>query len=574
MPLRRGHPAIAVQIAKMRFFISLLVDQTVDEQAENRGVRALPNLETKFVAADTLTDIKRKGQTKLRSQSVIEKEEELRRVRERHFNAKTPQTKAKYREQDKRLRAEIAELLKSEGWKEQTARRVAGWDPYDQNTSADFFDPEWMFGLRGGFDVVIGNPPYVRQEAIRHLKRAFKEQYDCYTGVADLYVYFYERALQLLRSGGVLCFISSNKYFRANYGEKLRAHIARTTQVRQVIDFGDADVFTAIAYPSIIVAKKTPGQDEPGGQARVFPWPQDGLLEQFQEEFREKSFLMPQSELSPKGWWFQRPAERRLLDKLRKAGTPLGEYVNGRFYYGIKTGFNKAFVVDRPTRDRLVAEDASSEELLKPFLRGRDVKRWRCDWKDLWLIFTRRGCNIENYPAIHAHLAQFREQLEPGVPGGRKPGSYKWYEIQDNIAYWQEFEQPKIVFGRFMTRPTYAFDDEGFLHNDALYLASRVRPYIVAILNSRVNWYFLRSLSTDLQNGYLQALLQYQEQIPVPNAPPEEQTALEELVGQIREAKAADPEADVAALEQEIDDRVYRLYGLIDEEIRIVEETH
>ena len=255
------------------------------------------------------------------------------------------------------------------------------------------------------------------------------------------------------------------------------------------------------------------GLDIPGYDLVVRPGAED-----FPEIFDRQSSALTQRDLTPDGWRLESPIRLRFLERLRKAGTPLREYVHRRFYRGITTGLNEAFVVNRSTRDRMIAEYPSSKEVLKPFLRGRDVKRWKCEPKDLWLIFTRRGIDIKKYPAIHDHLKQFKKALTPGLPGGRKPGSYEWYEIQDNIAYWQEFEYPKVIFGRFMDKATYAFDDEGMYHNDALYFASRVTPFVAVVANSPINWWYLTQTCTDLQNGYLQALRQYQEDIPIPPA--------------------------------------------------------
>jgi adenine-specific DNA-methyltransferase len=326
---------IAVQIAKLRFFISLVVDQRVNPKAENRGILALPNLETRFVAANTLVGIARPRQLAFRNAKIDELERELAQVRAAHFTAKTPTTKRKYRERDAALRTEIAEILKTDGWDDQTARLLAGWDPYDQNASASFFDAEWMFGIRDGFDIVIGNPPYVRQEEIKELKPLLQAQgYHCYTGTADLYVYFYERALDLLRDGGILSFISSNKFFRSAYGQKLRELLARQT-MHCIIDFGDAPVFTAIAYPTILVLSKAPSADS---QLRALNWQPGPPVEEFPHIFRTHSFLLAQRELRPDGWRLESPVNLQLLDKLRAAGTPLGEHVNGRLYRGIVTG--------------------------------------------------------------------------------------------------------------------------------------------------------------------------------------------------------------------------------------------
>ena len=166
---------IATQIAKLRFFISLIVEQKIDDTRENRGVRPLPNLETKFVAANTLLDVEKPAQLSFRNPEIDTKEKALEEVRRRHFTARTPRTKERYRNRDAELRAEISALLQQDGFPSETTEKIAQWDPYDQNATADFFDREWMFGITDGFDVVIGNPPYVRQEKIKHLKPTLKK---------------------------------------------------------------------------------------------------------------------------------------------------------------------------------------------------------------------------------------------------------------------------------------------------------------------------------------------------------------------------------------------------------------
>jgi len=224
------------------------------------------------------------------------------------------------------------------------------------------------------FDIAIGNPPYVRQEELKNvtvigsdgkprpLKEALKDQYECYTGTADLYVYFFERSLQLLRTGGVLSFITSNKYFRAGYGERLRAYLAYATNPRVILDFGDAPVFTSIAYPAILVTQKTrhikkgqlPASAGPTGilhpsnlppeawRSRVLTWSPGPALNDFPEIFDQQASALAQRDLKPDGWRLESPVKLRLLERLRTAGTPLGEYVQGRFYRGILTGLMAA----------------------------------------------------------------------------------------------------------------------------------------------------------------------------------------------------------------------------------------
>jgi len=214
---------IAVQIAKLRFFISLVVDQKVDRSQPNLGVRPLPNLETKFVAANTLIGIEKPQQIAFRNPQIDQKEKQLAEVRDALFTARTPATKRKYREQDAALRAEIAALLKKDGWGSHTAAQLAGWDPYDQNNSANFFDSEWMFGVTAGFDIVIGNPPYVRVDDLNPKDREiYRSIYKTTTGKYDLYYLFFEKSFKVLNTNGSLSLISPNKYCAATSASVLR----------------------------------------------------------------------------------------------------------------------------------------------------------------------------------------------------------------------------------------------------------------------------------------------------------------------------------------------------------------
>ncbi|MEG3870966.1 MULTISPECIES: Eco57I restriction-modification methylase domain-containing protein [unclassified Microcoleus] len=515
---------VAIQISKLRFFISLIVHQNIHDSQENRGVRPLPNLETKFVAANALIGIKGAADFTLRDPRIEQKEKELAEVRRSYFMARTPKTKAKYRELDDQVRHQISEILKSGGFPSESAEKLANWKPYEQNAVADFFDSEWMFGLGEGFDVCIGNPPYVRQEQIKEFKPIFKSQYDCYTGVADLYVYFYEQGLKLLKNQGILCYISSNKYFRSGYGEKLRKFLANESTIQQLIDFGDAPIFTAIAYPSIIIASKEQPKNH---QTRVLNWELGQAVDQFASVFENQSFLMAQKELTADGWRLESSTVLNLLGKLRKAGTPLGEYVNGRFYYGIKTAFNEAFVVDTETRDRLIAEHSSSAEVLKPFLRGRDVKRWRVNFADQYLIKIESSenkkhpwSNKENseaekvfaktYPAIYKHFQQFRASLIKREDQGK----YFW-ELR-SCKYWQEFEQPKIIIPAITQNVEYAADFAGYFSNDKTSICVIEDVcYVLGILNSQLMWWFIQNTAASKQGGFYEFKPMYVSKLPI-----------------------------------------------------------
>jgi hypothetical protein len=571
---------IAVQIAKLRFFISLIVDQDIDDKEKNRGIKPLPNLETKIVAANTLVGFKIKDKSPLKSPKIIDWENELKQVRKQYFDAQTREKKKKCEEQDKQLREQIGNRLEKLDFLPEVAINLGKWDPYNQNQSADFFDAEWMFGEKQGFDVVIGNPPYVRQEKIKELKPIFKNQYDSYSGVADLYVYFYERGLQLLKTNGVLTYISSNKYFRSGYGKKLRKFLGTNTSILQLIDFGDAPVFTSIAYPSIIILKKLTSafidfagrrfnpksKDETSAGIKVFNWKPGPPINEFSDHFKAHYFKMPQQELTAEGWRLEPPEVLRLLEKIRKAGKPLGEYVEGKFYRGIVTGFNDAFVIDAKVRNRLIDKDPSSSEIIKPLLRGRDVKRWHIDYGDLWLIFTRRGIDIKQYPAIYEYLKKYKKRLSPGIQGGRKAGSYKWYEIQDNIAYWQAFEKSKIVWGNLAKRPKFSFAKAGlYLNAPATMIVSESR-YLLAILNSTITQYIVSQSAAGRQGGFLEYKPMYISPIAVPKQPNNKK--ISEFVDKI--LLNAYSEDKIVGIEAEIDARVAHLYNLTEEEYSLI----
>lgn len=539
---------IAVQIAKLRFFISLVVEQKLGTQGQ--WLTPLPNLETKIVAANTLLPIPRGGggqQDLLANPAVAEKETELRDANASHFAAKRFADKRKRKERILRLRDELAALLQSElTLKPGDAERMTAWDPFDQNRHAGFFDPEWMFGFQSGFDIVIGNPPYVRQEAFKDDKPQLKPHYATYSGTADLYVYFYERSFQLLNPGGCLSFITSNKWFRAKYGADLRQYMATHTELRQVIDFGDEAVFDALAYPTIVIATKR-GKPvslvDAQNDVLVLNWDSqnpDYRVSDFPDVFADQRFAVPQCELKPGGWQLEPPRKRKLLERLRKAGQPLGEYCKGRFYYGIKTGLNEAFVIDREQRDALVAQDPKSAEIIKPYLRGRDVKRWNVESQDLWLIFTRRGVDINDYPAIKKHLTAFKAQLKPkpdnwddGKQGGwpgRKAGSYEWFNIQDNIAYWEEFLEPKIIVPAITDNANYAPDLTGYFSNDKTsIIVSDDWRYLSAVLNSAISLWLTRQLFSSKQGGFFEFKPMYVSAIPIPQITTSQRAVFEPL---------------------------------------------
>ena len=443
----------------------------------------------------------------------------------------------------------------------------------------------------GGFDVVIGNPPYVRQEMLGGFKEYFQNHYEVYHGTADLYTYFIERAVNLLKQGGFFSYIVANKWMRANYGESLRRWL-KEQRIEEIIDFGDLPVFEgATTYPCIIRIGK-------GSSLPKFSAAQVKTLKftSLADYTKAHSFKISKSSLLDKGWSLVDESVQKLLSKLKRAGKPLGEYVNGKIYRGVLTGLNEAFVIDRETKNRIIAEDPKSAEIIKPFLLGRDIKHYELPQSKRYLIFTRRGIDIKKYPAIQKHLSNFKDNLMPKPKDwkgdnwkGRKPGSYKWYEIQDAVDYYAEFEKPKIIVPAIVKSASYAFDTDSFYSNDKTSIIAISDLYLLGILNSKVSDFVMHSISSTKQGGYFEYKPMYIQQLPIRTIDfnnPQEKAIHDNLVSlvdrmlELNKKKAALPpsaerdkiEREIAVTDEKIDEIVYRLYGVTDEERGMIEK--
>lgn len=576
---------IAVQIAKLRFFIALIVSQPIRPQQDNCGITALPNLETKIVAANTLFTIPRHGRqaSLLDDPEIAKKEEALRQANAAYFAAPNFRRKKERKAKVYQLHDELCDLLQKGGLvKPDDAERMARFDPFDQNRNADFFDVEWMFALHrakdgseGVFDAVIGNPPYVRQEEIKHLKPRLKAEYECATGTADLYVYFYERSVKLLAPGGVISFITSNKWYRAKYGEGLRLFLRNHTRILNLIDFGDAPVFTAIAYPTILIAgrRAEPLMHPPASDSmRVMNWNPADAVETFSSLFAEQSFPLEQSTLTKEGWQLEPPLKRRLLERIRAAAIPLEKWCNGQLYYGIKTGFNEAFVINGPTRAALIQKEPKAAQIIKPLLRGRDVKRWKVEPEDYWLIFipwhfplqegtSISGASLEaekafkaGYPAVYEHLHKYkgklsaRDKAETGI-------RYEWYALARYREYWREFEKTKIVFPAIQNGVSYAPDLAGYFGNDKTnIIVTEDWQYLLGVLNSSFSWWLTQQTFSGKQGGFFEFKPMYVSRLPIPNADLKQKKMIESAVVAVLAT------VEVPRFEQLINAFVYELF--------------
>ncbi|WP_069471863.1 Eco57I restriction-modification methylase domain-containing protein [Candidatus Marithrix sp. Canyon 246] len=438
-------------------------------------------------------------------------------------------------------------------------------------------------GDNHGFDIVIANPPYVRQEQIKDIKPHLKEEFGkFFRGTADLYTYFYKRGLELLKTGGHLCFIAPNKFMRAGYGKNTRELLTTEATPEVIIDFGDSPVFDATTYPAIVLVEKTiePVKEVPTIDVAIIKTKQQ--IEQVAEVVADHGFKMPVADLSIDGWTLESKEVLDLMKKLRQIGTPLGEYVQGRFYRGVLTGFNDAFVIDAATRDKLIAEDAKSAELIKPWLRGRDILKWQVKWDDLYVINIPSSANKEwlwsnaktesearqifdkTYPAIHAHLSQW----EPKLKKRNDQGKFFW-ELR-SCAYYAEFEQPKIIWGNLAKYPKFAFDTVCNYISAPANLIPTEDLYLFAILNSKICKWLIERQAAVRSGDFLEFKPMYVAEIPICSVIETQKAPIIELVKTILD----DPTApDVRRLEAEIDELVFELYQLTEGERALVTES-
>src|SRR5579884_82168 len=384
-----------------------------------------------------------------------------------------------------------------------------------------FFD-ETKRRENGGFDAVVGNPPYVRQEGLGDDKVAFKTMYEVFNSIADLYTYFIERGNVMLRPGGRFGMITANKFMRANYGAALRSFLTNKIRLEKLIDFGDLPVFgDATTYPIIILSSNNPRHTNPIEYALLKTLNFKSLPLAILSKIRK----MPETAFSDSNWSLVATSEQSILDKLKAISISLGEYVNGTIRRGVLTGFNEAFVIDRETRDKLIAEDRKSAEIIKPFVVGEDVKRYNIDFEERYLIFTRRGIDITRYRAIKQYLLQYKTQLEPkptswndrkqGEWLGRKPGPYKWYEIQDNIAYHAEFEKSKIIYPNICMQPEFAYDSDRYYSNQKTFIIPMADMYLLAVLNCTVMNFIFEVTLPKLRGGFFEPSYVFMKDVPI-----------------------------------------------------------
>jgi methylase of polypeptide subunit release factors len=664
---------IATQLSKLRFFISLIIDQKVDKNKENFGIIPLPNLDLKFITANSLIGlgIKKDIQLTLFKDEKIQKLfNDIKEQYHRYFRAKLRGDKKKIRDKieqlEKNLIDSLKSTIKSEKKKEleqlisqakkiqeeiekiklepeqfqiieqqklfggitqlrinlkqgriqsklkelkeinkkieeikkvisgdilnQVTQKILAFKPFDPNYSNPWFEPEWTFGLSDGFDIVIANPPYIQLQKAFDKEKKYadlykNEGYETFDRMGDIYCLFYEKGMQLLKSNGILTYISSNKWMRAGYGKKLREFFIKYNPIK-LIDLGPGIFESATVDTCIFIIQKSPNKNKL--KALTLEKQDKNNID---EAFKEKSILL--SNLTSEAWFIGTEAERKLKEKIEKIGKPLKDW-NVKIYRGILTGLNEAFIITTEKRNEILANCKDEEErkrteaIIKPILRGRDIKRYYYEWAGLWVIgtFPALNLNIDDYPAIKKYfldnfdirqLEQSGEKYpELGFDARKRTGN-KWFETQDQIAYYPEFEKEKIVYSEIVREPQFYYDKNKFyIEATAFLMTGENIKYLCGLLNSKPVTYFFRKFYAGggLGDEGYRYKKEFLEKLPIPYiSENNKQLAkqIESLVDKILSLKNQNPKADTTEYEKQIDQLVYKLYNLTEDEIKIIE---
>lgn len=508
---------IATQISRLRFFISLIVDQTVDSGKPNFGVRPLPNLENRFVTANSLIGLDEETAT-LFDKDIEPLMERLQKVRHNLFNAKTPEYKFDLRQEDKAIRMELEAELVRNGFGQKNAKLLSTWDPYDKNKTADFFDAEWMFGIKDGFDVVIGNPPYIPTEKIsKDEKKLFLKIYKSAFGRINIYPLFYELGIKLLNRNGILAYITPYTIMKNQYYIAARKVILEESKIQILVDFENKSIFENATVDSIILILSK------GGNNSSFSYVSK-IIDLENEEYETKNVLLS-SIMEKKDLSFVDTESNSISSKLSENTILLSEIIN--FKQGIITGGNKKFISKEKTK------------ISRKVITGSNFNKYSLVWDGNYVLYDMEKLHRARTPEIF-------EQTEKIIL--RQTGSYPIATIDDEQYY---------------TLDT--------VHNGILINKDFDIRYVLGLLNSQLLRYIYENSINETGKVFAQIKIIYINPLPIKVVTKEQQQEIITLVDKILAAKKADSSADTTEWEKLIDQKVYELYGLTPEEIAIVE---
>lgn len=583
--------SIATDISKLRSFLSLVIDENIDDTAENRGIEPLPNLEFKFVTANTLIALPQTDQKNMFTD--YDAVDTLASLRNEYFQSsgkKKDEIKERFIKLQKDALVKGSNLFADH---ESREYKIISWNPFGNNSSS-WFDPQWMFGIEK-FDVVIGNPPYVQlQSNGGTLANMYQNSgYKTFKRTGDIYCLFYENGTNLLKEHGTLCYITSNKWMRAGYGEATRAFFAKHNPIK-LLDFAGFKVFeSATVDTNILLLEKTENQKNTLALHFKPDYKKgDSITQYVQENAIQTSFTDAET------WAILSLIEQSIKQKIERIGKPLKDW-DINIYRGVLTGYNEAFIISGEQRKTLIEQDPKSAEIIKPILRGRDIKKYSYQFADLWLIatFPAKNYNIDDFPAVKTYLEGFSPKLEQtgvnltddekeqiiqhakyygieikgsSLKKSRKKTGNKWFETQDQIAYFEEFEKEKIVWGNINYNNQFCYENDRIIINaPANLLTSNTisLKLLIGLMNSKMFYYSFSKTGIDLGHAF-EWKKQYVEQIPLPKI--QDTSNFDEIVTQIIEKKSNNE--DTQDLEKQIDHMVYKLYELSEEEIAFIED--
>jgi len=524
---------IAVQISKLRFFISLIIDQNKQATKENFGIRSLPNLETKFVAANTLIGLDKPAQTLLRNPEIQVKENQLKELRHKYFTANTRKEKLQYQKQDKKLRLEIAKMLESDGWQTEVAKQIVAFDPYDQNTFAPWFDPEWMFGLTSGFDIVIGNPPYVfarearfSNEFKQQIKTTYLDKFGAkenkslanQSGKINLFSIFVIKGLWLLKENGIVSYILPNNILRTTTYDAVRKYILNNALINEVVDLGSGVFDNVTASTVLFSLKNISFKTKPEHNVKVITQVKNIQESDFvQSAIKQANFLTNTSYTIT---LFVDENFDKINQRFKSLKTRLGQYC--KYISPGIDGDKEKYIEDRKINSNY-----------KPLLFGKDFGRYKINFKDHYILYDREILNRAREQEIFLSDKIILQRIS----GGSKP-----------------------LTATIDTDQYYTFNS---VNNIVLIDKKLSLKVFLAILNSEVlNWYYAKNFSND-SNLTVNISKTFLEQLPI-IYPHNEVLKFEHIVGYILLQKAATDNSTF--FERLIDAMVYELY--LPEEIK------
>ncbi len=398
---------------------------------------------------------------------------------------------------------------------------------------------------RGGFDAVVGNPPYVRQELLSPIKPYLQGHYQTYHGMADLYVYFYERGVEILKLGGRLAFVVTNKWMKAGYGEPLRKFFGGKTWVEQVVDFGHAKQFfkDADVFPSFLIVRR-PVEGSYPQDARVCVIPRDMVrIDHLKAQVLDEGNQVSPDRFDEKPWSLEGSPIQDLMAKIRDRGEPLGVYVGSKPLFGIKTGFNKGFLITDNIKDKLIAADPSSKELIRPYLRGQDLKRWHPNFAGFWMILLKSSANHDwpwsgagedaegifrfCYPSVYDHIKPYEEQLE-----GREDKGRFWWELR-SCSYYDVFDKPKVLWQDLGYHSKFCLSSTTTIPEATCFSLATDDLWLLAVLNSPLMWVYLWRHTIHGKDEVLRLKTLYMEKLPIVNAGAKEDSVSRSAVSRL-----------------------------------------